>query len=107
MKMIQETIDGENYLELVMHTAEAKSLLERKIVCLEDRIAGEMYQIGVRTGSIKELEEENMASGKSDNPEIISKNITNMIDRGHPQKVAVAANKPKSRNKKPKQKKGS
>jgi hypothetical protein len=91
MKMIQETVDGENYLELVMHIAEAKSLLERKIVCLEEDIAGELYQIGVRTGSTRELEEDHVPLIFSSKAEAISKNIEEMVDAGHPRKQAVAA----------------
>ena len=91
MKMIAETIDKEMYLEFVLKDSEARSLLERNVVSMEGSISGEMYQIGVRTGLLKEMEEDNMPLIKGTSKAVIGENISEMEESGHPKKVAIAA----------------
>lgn len=89
--MILERLDNELYLELILKESEARSLLERHIVSMEGEIAGEIYQIGVRTGLLRELEGENMPLLRGKSKGTIGHNIAEMEESGHPKAQAIAA----------------
>ena len=94
MKMIQETIDGENYLELVLKESEARAILNKKIVSMLEYIGSDVYQVSVRLKAMFEQdfeEEDSMPLIRGTSPNVVSRNIKEMVKGGHPQKQAVAA----------------
>ena len=100
MKMILETLDGENYLEFLLLSKEIQSLSLNKLVSIIGEIGENVYQIGIRFASpseIRELFEINETmEGKlplirSSKPEAIKSNISEMVKSGHPRDQAVAA----------------
>lgn len=100
MKMILETLDGENYLEFLLLSKEIQALSANKLVSMIEEIGETVYQIGIRFATpaeIRELFEINETKGgrlpliRSSKPEAISSNISEMIKSGHPRDQAVAA----------------
>lgn len=91
MRMILERVENEIFLELVLKESEARSLLDRHIVSMEGEIAGEIYQIGVRTGLLREIEVEDMPLLRGKSEKTIGHNIEEMEESGHPKAQAIAA----------------
>lgn len=91
MRMILERVDDESFLELILKESEARAVLDRHIVTVEGEIAGEIYQIGVRTGLLREIEGEDMPLLRGKSKETIGRNIEEMEESGHPKAQAIAA----------------
>lgn len=98
MRMIQESFEGENYLEIILRNREIDDLKNHKLVSMDVEIGYELYSVGVRSASaneINETEEEEGGRGmplmRGSSKKVISSNISEMQKSGHPHKQAVAA----------------
>lgn len=57
MKMILESLDGENYLEFLLTVKEVQTISSNKIVSMIGEIGDCVYQIGIRLAIPSELRE--------------------------------------------------
>ena len=57
MRMILESLDGDNYMEFLLLTKEVQALSSQKIVSMMGEVGDCMYQIGIRSASPSEINE--------------------------------------------------
>lgn len=97
MRMIQESFEGENYIEIILRNREIDDLKNHRLVSMDVEIGYELYSVGVRSASANEINETEGDGGskmplmRGSNEKVISSNIAEMQKSGHPHKQAVAA----------------
>ena len=101
MKVIFETIGGIDYIECILTEEEAKQIrrdgiIQEKVDCIH------AYNIFIRVDTTSE---EYMPLKKGSSKKVISENIREMRESGHPQAQAVAAALSNARGSKKKGKK--
>lgn len=88
MRLIQETVEGERYLEFILSEQEAKEILRYRVLTSKSSIGGRLYNIAVRMQSTYE---DTMPLIRGKSKEVIGTNIKEMEKTGHPKKQAIAA----------------